>query len=469
MDVLKKIKTIRLLRLLAPMLAGLALAYGLVVFVLSLNDGVSTTFLKWTVLGLALFTFAVVVLISMFTGKQARSLADYVIEVEKQYNSDDKIIRTLSKKYNAVYYADLDSGDVRFLEIGNRVASYMSEVYREKHNLEWYARAYADRILEGYQKEKFLGEVNCDNLKEKLRTREVYYFKYEAEKDGKTLYFQMEARRIDGDHTKAVVGFEDIGREIEETMTRNKLLTASLADASSASKVRDIFLQNMSHEMRTPLNSIVGYAHLIERDCDDVLVKERTTVIRQESDLLLNMIDNLLTASQVKNGKRELRSLPRDMNVAIREIKEDAKQYAKLKGIPIEFEEHFNSGTYCVDIKMLHSVVMAVIENAINYSDKGLPVRVIHEEEACKRDDAIAVKITVEDKGIGMDKETIAKAFEPFERERSTTESGIQGTGVGLTIAKAVIEMMGGSIDISSEKGVGTTVVIRAELEKTHL
>ena len=166
MDVLKKIKTIRLLRLLAPMLAGLALAYGLVVFVLSLNDGVSTTFLKWTVLGLALFTFAVVLLITMFTGKQARSLADYVIEVEKQYNSDDKIIRTLSKKYNAVYYADLDTGDVRFLEIGNRVASYMSEVYREKHNLEWYARAYADRILEGYQKEKFLGEVNCDNLKE---------------------------------------------------------------------------------------------------------------------------------------------------------------------------------------------------------------------------------------------------------------------------------------------------------------
>ena len=469
MDYNVVMKKIRLTVLVACLVTVLALifAVGLYIYIDYVNPQISAKVVSIFVLGMAVLFFITVNAVSLINKRNSEGMVVYDQEVRNDMVLNEKIIQTLSRKYNAVYYTDLLSGEVRFLQIGSRVSSAMADTYKEKHTLEYYAKAYAERLLAEKDREKFLKEVNTINLAEKMKNQEVYTFNYDATKDNKILHFQMKAMKVDGDPSKLVVGFEDVGYELEEAMNRNKLLSASLSQVATANQAKNLFLRNMSHEMRTPLNAILGYADIISKTAEatDTIKQDAETIIEQ-SNSLLKMIDDLLYVGKIHNGELTVHSSIKRLDVAAKGLYEDAQKIADDKGVPIVFLDRITSRDVICDFKMLKMAVMHVIENAIKYSDKGEIVRVLLREEECSEPDKILMILNVEDKGVGMDSEQLDKIFDPFEREKQLASQDMHNSGIGLMVTKAIIEMMHGTINITSEKGVGTTVEIRFILQK---
>ena len=257
-----------------------------------------------------------------------------------------------------------------------------------------------------------------------------------------------------------LIGLERAARESDSLRE-----AARIAEKSSAAKSE--FLSNMSHDIRTPMNAIIGFTNLaIQNPSDIERVTEYLGKIQASSGHLLSLINDVLEMSRIESGKIELDetlcSLPEilhDLNTIIVGQVEAKQQELSMDAVNV-----MNEHVYCDKLR-LNQVLLNLLSNAVKYTPAGgkISVRIIQSES--KREGYAAYEIRVKDTGIGMSPEFASHVFEAFEREKTSTVSGIQGTGLGMAITKSIIDLMGGSIRVETAPGKGSEFIVDVEMK----
>ncbi len=246
----------------------------------------------------------------------------------------------------------------------------------------------------------------------------------------------------------------------------NQELDDAVNMARRANMAKSTFLSNMSHDIRTPMNAVIGFATLARANLDDTdKVKDYLSKILSSSNHLLSLINDVLDMSQIQSGKIQLDETETNLSEMLREIKSTIAEqiHAKQLELYIITRDVTDEDVFC-DKKRIKQVLLNLLSNAIKFTPAGGTVSVRLTQIQNAPGGKGLYEIRVKDTGIGMSKEFAQRIFEPFERERTSTASKIQGTGLGMAISKNIIDMMGGTIEVFTEKGKGTEFVIKLAL-----
>ena len=251
--------------------------------------------------------------------------------------------------------------------------------------------------------------------------------------------------------------FDDINHlNVELEQARRQAMAAS--DAKSA------FLFNMSHDIRTPMNAIVGYTNLIENNLDD---KEKCRdflgKVKSANDFLLSLINNVLEMARIESGRVTIEDNVCRLSDIMNEIQGVYTELMREKDIRFEVKHNVSVGAVYTDQTKLEQVLLNLISNSYKYTPRGGQVSMTFTQKPSEREGCVVIETVLSDTGVGMSREYLEHIFEQFTREHSFTESKVQGTGLGMSIVKHLVELMGGTIDIQSEPGKGTTVTLRGD------
>ena len=232
--------------------------------------------------------------------------------------------------------------------------------------------------------------------------------------------------------------------------------------ANRASKAKSVFLSNMSHDIRTPMNAIVGFTSLAMKHIDNrERMEEYLKKIMTSGNHLLSLINDVLDMSRIESGKIRLDekacSLPEILHSICNIVQADV--HAKQLELHIDTLDIRNEDIYCDKLR-LNQVLLNLLGNAVKYTGAGGAINMRITEKAGAPDGFAQYEFSIKDNGVGMSDEFVEHIFEPFEREKNSTTSGIQGTGLGMAITKNIVDMMNGTIEVESELGVGSTFTV---------
>ena len=246
----------------------------------------------------------------------------------------------------------------------------------------------------------------------------------------------------------------------------NQALSDAVAAAETANRAKSTFLSNMSHDIRTPMNAIIGFTTLALSNIDDKdRVKDYLAKTLASSNHLLSLINDVLDMSRIESGKIHLEEVEVNLSDVLHDLKTivSGQIYAKQLELYMDATDVTDEDVYC-DKTRLNQILLNLLSNAIKFTPAGGTVSVRVRQLAGKVRGCGQYEFRIKDNGIGMSPEFAQKIFEPFERERTSTVSRIQGTGLGMAITKNIVDMMGGTIEVQTEQGKGTEFIIRVPL-----
>lgn len=248
-----------------------------------------------------------------------------------------------------------------------------------------------------------------------------------------------------------------------DTQKLNDKLEIALKKAEDASLAKTRFLNNMSHDIRTPMNAILGYAQLMEDNLKGKNLPEISEYLKklqQSGNLLLSIINNVLDMAQIESGRMEIDEnygRIEDIRQTLFEIFGDE---AKKKNLVLQYTINVEHENILTDTTKVKEIFVNILSNAIKYTSSGGSVKVSVDELPCDEDGYMMVRTRVSDTGIGMSQEYLTNIFEAFTREQNTTKSKIAGTGLGMSIVKKYVDLLGGTINVESELGKGSTFTV---------
>ena len=257
-----------------------------------------------------------------------------------------------------------------------------------------------------------------------------------------------------------------------DTQELNAKLQVAVEKAESANRAKSTFLSNMSHDIRTPMNAIIGFTTLALSNIDDTdRVKDYLGKTLASSNHLLSLINDVLDMSRIESGKIHLEEVEVNLSDVLHDLKTivSGQIYAKQLELYMDAMDVTDEDVYC-DKTRLNQILLNLLSNAIKFTPAGGTVSVRVRQLAGKVHGCGQYEFRIKDNGIGMSQEFAKKIFEPFERERTSTVSRIQGTGLGMAITKNIVDMMGGTIEVQTAQGKGTEftvcVPMRAQTEQ---
>ena len=246
----------------------------------------------------------------------------------------------------------------------------------------------------------------------------------------------------------------------------NQALSDAVAAAENANRAKSTFLSNMSHDIRTPMNAIIGFTTLAVSHLDDRdRVKDYLTKILASGSHLLSLINDILDMSRIESGKIQLDETEVNLSDVLHDIKTivSGQFYAKQLELYMDAIDITDEDVYC-DKTRLNQILMNLLSNAIKFTPAGGTVSLRVRQLSGQVSGCGQYEFRVKDNGIGMSPEFAQKIFEPFERERTSTVSKIQGTGLGMAISKNIVDMMGGTIEVQTAPGKGSEFIVRVPL-----
>ena len=246
----------------------------------------------------------------------------------------------------------------------------------------------------------------------------------------------------------------------------NQALSDAVAAAETANRAKSTFLSNMSHDIRTPMNAIIGFTTLALSNIDDTdRVKDYLGKTLASSNHLLSLINDVLDMSRIESGKIHLEEVEVNLSDVLHDLKTivSGQIYAKQLELYMDAMDVTDEDVYC-DKTRLNQILLNLLSNAIKFTPAGGTVSVRVRQLAGQVRGCGQYEFRIKDNGIGMSPEFAKKIFEPFERERTSTVSRIQGTGLGMAITKNIVDMMGGTIEVQTAQGKGSEFIIRVPL-----
>ena len=390
---------------------------------------------------------------------------------EQQKRMDEErrqmeLVQALSVDYNLVCFFDLDTGLGSPLRVHNCPYDVLDDIFMEEQlSMEESLGRYIDCCVCEEDRELLRQMTSRQFLLEELADKGTTYLNYRAICGGELRFFQMKAVGAGSWEKRrgVVLGFRNVDNETRKEMEKKMLLEDALAQANRASKAKSVFLSNMSHDIRTPMNAIIGFTalattHIDQREQVEGYLKK----IMTSSNHLLSLINDILDMSRIESGKISLEEKPASLPDILHGLRNivQADIHAKQMELYMDAMDVVDEDIYC-DRLRLNQILLNLLGNAIKYTPAGGVVSVRVAQKPGAPAGQASYEFRVKDTGIGMSEEFVAHIFEPFERERNSTTSGIQGTGLGMAITKNIVEMMNGSIAVKSKQGVGTEVVVK--------
>lgn len=384
--------------------------------------------------------------------------------IHKEHLRRLEVIEGLSANYESILYADLDANEVLPYRMSHRI-EYQFE---DKNQVMEFAGFFSDYIhtwVCSEDQERIKKAIEPAYICEKLSDNKTFYVNYRVHKNEDLQYLQL--RIVDAgsqEHiSQIVLGCRRVDDEVRYEMEQKKVFEDALNRAKLANIAKNTFLANMSHDMRTPMNAIIGFTALARSHMDDAeKVEEYLEKIESSSEQLLHLINNILEISRIESGKCQMEEDEFSLNEVMQEVYRALAAQAEAKQIDFSIDvsgvTHFN---IYGDERKLIQILLCLVSNAVKYTKNGGRIRVTAKEQGGKEEKYAFYEFNVEDNGIGIEEMYLQRIFEPFERVENTTSSGVHGTGLGLTIAKSLIEMMRGEIKVSSVPDKGSRFTVR--------
>lgn len=258
--------------------------------------------------------------------------------------------------------------------------------------------------------------------------------------------------------------FETIEKQNKQLAAQHEALENALAMAQSANRAKTTFLNNMSHDIRTPMNAIIGYTGLATTHIHNKeLVQDYLSKISQSSEHLLSLINDVLDMSRIESGKVNLEEKDESLSNILRTLRNIVQADIHNKELEFFIDSDVTDEYVVCDKLRLNQVLLNILSNSIKYTHTGGTVSLRLKQKGVNESGYGIYEIRIKDNGMGMSKEYLKHIFEPFTRVKSSTVSGIQGTGLGMAITKNIVDMMCGHIEIESEEGKGTEVILNFE------
>ena len=248
-----------------------------------------------------------------------------------------------------------------------------------------------------------------------------------------------------------------------DTQKLNDKLEIALKKAEDASLAKTRFLNNMSHDIRTPMNVILGHAQLMENELKGKGMPEmleHLEKLQQSGNLLLAIINNVLDMAKIESGRMELDENYCRIEAVWKSLFAVFDEKARKKNIALHYTMNVEHEHVLTDVTKVKEILVNILSNAIKYTPAGGSVMVYVDELPCDESGYMIVRIRISDTGIGMSRDYLTKIFEAFTREKNTTKSKIAGTGLGMSIVKNYVDLLGGTIDVESELGKGSTFTV---------
>lgn len=351
--------------------------------------------------------------------------------------------------------------------------------------------------IKDFKMRKTRGKNSWDNNLQKLMNRETGYIEYKSQKSNEWTYLYYSPAKIN-QWTIAVSvpkkeAFQSVyairrvwliiaslaviavaiyylwvrknAKQVINNAVEQAVLEEKLQKAEAAERAKTMFLSNMSHDIRTPMNAIIGFTTLAETNIDN---KERVqnylSKILSSSNHLLSLINDILDMSRIESGRLNIEEKECSISDIFRDMRNiiQTQMHQKQLNFYMDTIDVIDEDIYC-DKLHVNQVLLNLLSNAIKFTPAGGSVSLTIKQKQNAPKGYGAYEIRVKDTGIGMSKDFVKHVFSPFERERTSTVSGIQGTGLGMPITKSIVETMGGTIEVETEQGKGTEFIINLE------
>ena len=373
-------------------------------------------------------------------------------------NVDDNSLRTI-KAANVSWAEKRPLYSFYFYEIGK-----ICDIVMDEFKDDW------RKLSDVTYVRKFLKGAGQRDLEFKIKNGEWLRAKFttiERNDENEVVSFVLSFMLLSDDQIEKIELDAKIAEQNDLLEKQHVMLQKALSMAQSSDRAKTTFLSNMSHDIRTPMNAIVGFTGLAMSHIDDKnLVLDYLKKLGQSSKHLLSLINDVLDMSRIESGKMILSESAENLGEIITTLEDivQADIDAKHLSFNVNMKKVRNTGILCDKLR-LNQVLLNVLSNAIKYTPANGSINFeIRETESLNRDSS-AYEFRIRDNGMGMSSEFLKTIYEPFTRANSSTVSGIQGTGLGMSITKNLVEMMGGRIDIFSEENKGTEVVLNIDFK----
>ena len=401
-----------------------------------------------------------------------------IVRQQEALKKQDEMVKALVKDYNAIYHINLDDDTFTILQAQNVVNEDLYDyVYR---NLPYQVAMdkFVNSMVRPEDRASMLHISTCSYIRERLEHEAGYSCRFQVLPQQGRRYFEMRILRIEGGavgHFAIMTcrNVDEIAKEelrvqheIEDT---NKELAKALQVAEHANESKSNFISNVSHDMRTPLNAILGYDQLALETSDQDVRTDYLQKIGSAGKTLLSLINDILNLQKMENGVTTLHPAPVACEEIVNRVMIAVGPLLEAKQIRFNFD---NSkavfATINVDALRVEEIFINLLSNAAKFTPAGGEVLL---SIACERETATEVydKLVVRDNGIGISQEFLPRIFEPFTQERSERTSNIGGSGLGLSIVKRIVDLMHGRIEVKSALGKGTEFTVYLTFQKADI
>ncbi|MCM1175171.1 MAG: response regulator [Blautia sp.] len=382
-----------------------------------------------------------------------------------------EMIEGLSVDYESIFYVDLDRDQIKAYRVSRR----FRELFAEPYAVRKFTGFDADYIAEWVCPEdrELVGKISDPAyLRKKLKCAKNrdFHLNYRVYEKQDIKYIQLRVVNVGSeDHiAQLVFGYRNIDEEMISEMQQQKLLKEALNEANLANNAKNLFLANMSHDIRTPMNAIVNFTELIKKHVwDHEKVMNYLNMISASSEQLLQLLNDVLEISRLESGAANRKEEECSLIDIVHQVQMEILPKAAEKNITLSLDiSNLKHDHVCADKGKLGQILAYLTDNAVKYTGENgrVTIVVIEKEQRGAQDDHVIYQFAIEDNGIGISEEFMTNLFEPFEREKNTTLSGIYGTGLGLPITKKLVSIIGGTIEVSSTAGEGSRFVVTLPL-----
>lgn len=382
---------------------------------------------------------------------------EFPITLGEQVQQARHEVEALSAGYSYICLINLETGDVELIK-GNNIPGLNGRYTQMDHNI---LLEQVNRLIAEPFRQSSVEFYDSKTIAKRLEGKNSLFHSCERT-DGTWILSMIVPQKYDenGRVVSVLLANRDFTEEKKRELEQEEALRQEKIKAEKANEAKSIFLFNMSHDIRTPMNAIVGYSQLMKKELTNPKLVHYQEMIEQSSKLLLSIINNVLDMARVESGKMELDENYEVVGNITQLVCSAFAAEASRKNIELNKIVNVEHKHIIVDSTKMQEILSNLISNAIKYTPEGGKVLIDAQELPYNREGYVLIQTKVSDTGIGMSEEFLPSLFELFTRERNTTLSKIPGTGLGMAIVKNLVDLMNGSIEVESELGKGSTFTI---------
>ena len=388
---------------------------------------------------------------------------EFPVTLGKQVKKTRQAFHALGTAYYLILRLNLKTKRVEFVKKNRKI-----NIDIKDNNIEWNLQIETiERIIAEPFVQKCIDFFDIQTMAARLHNKESMSSEFKL-KEGSWFLSMVIPQNYDknGNVTSVLIANRDVTDEKMRELRQEELREAKLK-AECANKAKSSFLFNMSHDIRTPMNAIIGYAELASRHLQETeklgRYLEKIQICGKE---LLSMLGNVLDLARIENNKVEMEYTVSNVHECFENCIIMFQQQAESKNQTLSLTEQIMYPYVYMDAPHLSEVCLNIISNAIKYTNTGGAISCNVVQKSCEKEDWCNMIITITDNGIGMSEEFQKRIFEIFERERNTTLSHIDGSGIGMGITKKLVELMDGTIEVESKQGEGSTFTVTIPCRK---